>query len=248
MNKKTVLFFALPIAFGGAYMAMAQEDTTITSPTPTVVSEPVTVIAPVPPMEVTQPTNIATPPQQEEKQMILEVGPEGKVLLRGIIDSVSAGVITVKGWGGVWTVNVPVTAQILPEAVRKDITKFKVGDYVGVQGRVINSASWTINAYLVRDRTRETIVPLKQEQKSQKGEMKKDFSPGNGELNQEKPKRNQETVDFKPTVLPQKIQGIFSNLKERIGQFMKPQQATQVVPTTESSATAVSAPITPSVQ
>ncbi len=246
MNKKTVLYFVLPIAFGGAYVALAQEGAAVTSATPTVVSEPVTAIAPVPLTEGTQPANIVSSPQQEEKQMILEVGPEGKVFLRGIINSVSAGVITVKGWGGVWTVNIPVGAQILPEVVHKDITKFKVGDYVGVQGRVITSESWTINAFLVRDRTRETIMPLKQEQKSQKVEMKKEQGQTGGGMNQEQQKRPEANAAFKPTVLPQKIQGIFSAMKDRIGQFIKPQPAAQ--PTTESSATVAPTPTTPSIQ
>ncbi|MCX6736033.1 MAG: hypothetical protein NTZ13_03030 [Candidatus Parcubacteria bacterium] len=229
MNKKTVLFFVLPVVLGGACVALAQEDITVTSATPSVVSEPVTAVASVPLIDGTQPTNIATSPQQEEKQMILDVGPEGKVLLRGTIASVSVGVITVKGWGGIWTVNIPTTAEILPEAVKKDITKFKVGDYVGVQGRVLNSVNWTINATLVRDRTRETIIPLRKEQKEQKVEIKKEKA--DERVNKEQQKKPQENISFKPTVLPQKIQGIFSNLKERMGQLVKPEPVEQ--PTVE---------------
>ena len=90
-----------------------------------------------------------TPAQQQ----IIQIGAAGKVLLRGTISSVAAGVITVNSWGGAWTVDVPSTAQVLPASVNNDITQFKTGDFIGVQGTVSTSANWTINATLVRDWT-----------------------------------------------------------------------------------------------
>ena len=86
-------------------------------------------------------------------QQIIQIGAAGKVLLRGTISSVAAGVITVNSWGGAWTVDVPSTAQVLPASVNNDITQFKTGDFIGVQGTVSTSANWTINATLVRDWT-----------------------------------------------------------------------------------------------
>ena len=86
-------------------------------------------------------------------QQIIQIGAAGKVLLRGTISSVAAGVITVNSWGGAWTVDVPSTAQVLPVSVNNDITQFKTGDFIGVQGTVSTSANWTINATLVRDWT-----------------------------------------------------------------------------------------------
>lgn len=81
---------------------------------------------------------------------VLEVNPNGKVLLRGTIDSVSAGSITVKSWGGSWTVNISSATQLLPAKLNNDITQFKTGDFVGVQGKVSQLANWTIDATLVR--------------------------------------------------------------------------------------------------
>ena len=85
------------------------------------------------------------------QQMLLQVGSAGKVLLRGTIDSVSATSITVKSWGGDWTVNIPTSAQVLPQGVA--LSSFHQGDFVGVQGMVSQSGSWTVDATLVRDWT-----------------------------------------------------------------------------------------------
>lgn len=84
-------------------------------------------------------------------KMVLQIGPAGRVLLRGNVDSVSATSITVKSWGGDWTVNVPTTAEVMPRDVA--LTDFKQGDFVGVQGTVNQSSGWTIDASLVRDWT-----------------------------------------------------------------------------------------------
>lgn len=104
---------------------------------------------------------------QAEQQMLLQVNKSGKVLLRGTIDSVSNGVITVKSWGGDWTVNVGSSAEVLPSAVGNDITQFKTGDMIGVQGMVSQSASWTVDASVVRDWTYRTAVTAEQKQNIQ---------------------------------------------------------------------------------
>lgn len=83
--------------------------------------------------------------------MVLEVGPGGKVLMRGTVGSVSTTSLTVKSWGGDWTVNVLTAAEVLPEGHR--IPDFKVGDFVGVHGSVNQRANWTIDARIVRNWT-----------------------------------------------------------------------------------------------
>ena len=85
------------------------------------------------------------------QQMVLQVSPAGKVLLRGTIDSVSTTSITVKSWGGDWTVNVPASAEMMPKDAT--LSSFKQGDFIGVQGIVNTSANWTVDATLVRDWT-----------------------------------------------------------------------------------------------
>ena len=97
----------------------------------------------------------------------MQVGPQGKVLMRGTIASVASGVITVNSWGGTWTVNVGSSAQVLPVAVGNDITQFKSGDFIGVQGTVSQSASWTIDATLVRDWTYRQAVSQERQQNMQ---------------------------------------------------------------------------------
>jgi len=92
------------------------------------------------------------------KHPILQIGPEGRVLMRGTIASVASGVLTVTSWGGVWTVNVSPETKVLPVAAGNDLTQFKAGDFVGVMGVVSQSANWTINATLVRDWTYRQVV------------------------------------------------------------------------------------------
>ncbi len=101
-------------------------------------------------------TTTTTQAPQTAQQMVLQVGAAGRVLLRGTIDSVSATSITVKSWGGDWTVNVPTTASVLPQGVV--LSEFKTGDFVGVQGTVNSSANWTVDATLVRDWTARQVL------------------------------------------------------------------------------------------
>ena len=94
---------------------------------------------------------------------ILEVGQAGRVLMRGTIASIGSGSLTVNSWGGTWTVNLASGAEIMPAAAGNDLTQFKVGDFVGVQGTVSTAASWTIDATLVRDWTfRAAVVQERQ--------------------------------------------------------------------------------------
>jgi hypothetical protein len=86
------------------------------------------------------------------KPMVVQISSGGNVLLRGTINSVNSNSITVKGWGGNWVVNTSSSTQFVPGS---DMSQFKAGDFVGVQGNVSQSASWTIDATLVRDWTQK---------------------------------------------------------------------------------------------
>lgn len=110
-------------------------------------------------------TTAGTPSQSE--QMVLQIGPAGKTLLRGTIGSVSSGVLTVRSWGGDWTVNVGSSAQVLPAAASNNLSQFKTGDFVGVQGTVSQSAAWTVDATLVRDWTYRQAVTQQEKQNVQ---------------------------------------------------------------------------------
>ena len=115
----------------------------------------------------TTPSVTATVSPASSQKMILEVGPAGKVLLRGTIASVSSGNLTVTGWGGVWTINVGSSAEILPASVANDLTQFKAGDFVGIQGTINQSANWTIDATVVRDWTYRAAVNQERKQNIQ---------------------------------------------------------------------------------
>jgi hypothetical protein len=114
-------------------------------------------------------TQVATPTVAEP--MILQIGVAGKVLLRGTIVSVSTNSITVKSWGGDWTINVPTSAQVLPQGIA--LSSFQVGDFIGVQGTINQGANWTIDATLVRDWTARQVMTqeIKQNVQSVRQEM-----------------------------------------------------------------------------
>jgi hypothetical protein len=95
---------------------------------------------------------------------ILQVGPEGKVLMRGTITSVGSGSLTVNSWGGTWTVNVSSATKVLPETTGNDLTNFKQGDFVGIQGTVSQSSQLTIDATLIRDWTYHQAVNQERQQ------------------------------------------------------------------------------------
>ncbi len=83
--------------------------------------------------------------------IVFNVNGQGKVMMRGIVNSVSNGTIILKSWGGDWIIRVSPQTKILPGIAKNDITKFKAGDLAGVQGMVDKNASWTIDANLARD-------------------------------------------------------------------------------------------------
>ena len=88
--------------------------------------------------------------------MVLEVSPRGRALLRGTVDSVSADSLTVKSWGGSWTINVSSASKVLPNGAA--LSSFQQGDFVGVEGTVSQDSSLTIDATLVRDWTERKAV------------------------------------------------------------------------------------------
>jgi hypothetical protein len=99
-----------------------------------------------------------------QTQTVVQVDSSGRALLRGTIDAVNGRTLTVKSWGGDWTLNVNASAEILPASVGQDLTQFKNGDFIGVQGIVSQTAVWTIDASVVRDRTLEqTMIQQRQE-------------------------------------------------------------------------------------
>jgi Domain of unknown function (DUF5666) len=113
-------------------------------------------------------------------QNVLQVGSTGKATLRGTIVSTGGNSLMVKSWGGNWTVNVNTPTEILPAAFGRDLTQFKAGDFVGVQGMVSQTASLTIDATVVRDRTAEQMMSQQQQQNTQ---TERDMMKNKGPMN-----------------------------------------------------------------
>ena len=105
-------------------------------------------------------SNVNVNTADHPKPMIIEIGPAGRAMLRGEITAVGTNSLTVKSWGGSWIINVSSATKINPVT---DLSQFKVGDFIGVQGQINTSAAWTIDATLVRNWTeRKTMQEEKQ--------------------------------------------------------------------------------------
>lgn len=82
--------------------------------------------------------------------MIINIGPSGNVLLRGVIDGApGSGSLKVKSWGVSWNVNVPATARIM--SATKSISDLADGDFVGILGTVSSDGNFVIDAKIVRE-------------------------------------------------------------------------------------------------
>lgn len=90
----------------------------------------------------------------KDMKMMVQIGPEGMTTLRGTLVSVNGNVLTVKSWGGNWTVKVASGSEVLhSKGGITNLSNFAAGDFVGVQGTADANAAWTINAKVVRDWT-----------------------------------------------------------------------------------------------
>ena len=83
--------------------------------------------------------------QTYPKPLELTINPKGDVTLRGKVQSVGSSTLTIKTWGGLWTIDIPVGASVTP----KDISTFIVGDFVGVVGTA-SMDSQIVTAKVVR--------------------------------------------------------------------------------------------------
>lgn len=80
--------------------------------------------------------------------VMISINPNGNALLRGTIASVGIDSLVIKSWGGNWTVKVTSATQISsPTHILSD---FKVGDFAGVLGSVVEDGSFIINAEIIR--------------------------------------------------------------------------------------------------
>jgi hypothetical protein len=102
--------------------------------------------------------------------MVLEVNKNGKILLRGTVESVASSTLTLKSWGGNWTIKTSSSTEIYPKANgTSTLSAFEKGDFVGVRGQVSETENFTVNAKIVRDWTiKKTIRGHEREAKEDK--------------------------------------------------------------------------------
>lgn len=127
-----------------------------------------TVTIKVNPVGTTPPT-----PEQIKKNMRLEITPSGQVNLQGTLETFNGTILTVKVYGILFTIN---TSNTKFGTLATDLTLYKVGDIVNVQGTLDQNASvLTVNAKKVNDLNikNKNDVKNRQNDMKQEGDMKK---------------------------------------------------------------------------
>lgn len=80
------------------------------------------------------------------KEVVLTVASNGDTVLRGVTTAISDSTISVKTWGGIWTIDI----SKLPKGFQQnDASKVKVGDFVGVNG-IMDKTTQIIVAKVIR--------------------------------------------------------------------------------------------------
>lgn len=115
--------FALVLGLGSVVAFAQTADTTTTT---TTTSTPVAVTGP----------------------MIINIGPDGKALLRGKVTATGSNSLTVEAWGMEWTVDVLSTTQIV--SANKVLSDIVTGDFVGVGGDISQDGEFVIDAKIIR--------------------------------------------------------------------------------------------------
>jgi len=108
--------------------------------------------------------------------MIVQIGPAGNALIRGTVTSVGSDSLTVKSWGGEWTVKIEKDTKFLPQGLTLD--QIKTGDFVGLIGKVNSEETLTVHATLIRDWTERKLIreEIKQNIREMK-EIKQETTP-----------------------------------------------------------------------
>lgn len=81
--------------------------------------------------------------------MIINIGPSGRILMRGVVESSGADSITVKSWGGIWQVKVSSATEVI--SMNRAVSDFQAGDFMGVLGTIASDGSFVIDATIVRE-------------------------------------------------------------------------------------------------
>jgi hypothetical protein len=113
-------------------------------------------------------TNSVPVVKTKHSAMVVQIGPAGNALIRGTVTNVGTDSLTVKSWGGNWTVKIERDTKFLPRGLTPD--QIKAGDLVGLNGKVNSEENLTVHATLIHDWTEKKIT--KEEIKETKKEVK----------------------------------------------------------------------------
>ena len=121
-------------------------------------------------------TSSAPMVKPERPVMVVQIGPAGNALIRGTVTNVGTDSLTVKSWGGDWTVKIDSNTKFLPRGLTLD--QIKAGDLVGLNGKVNSEENLTVHATLIRDWAERKLIreEIKQNIKEVK-EIKKGTTP-----------------------------------------------------------------------
>ncbi len=77
--------------------------------------------------------------------------PNGKVMLKGTIDSISASSLMVKSAGSDWLINISPDTKFIQTG---GISDFNIGDAIDVNGTINQANVWTIDASMIHKMVR----------------------------------------------------------------------------------------------
>jgi hypothetical protein len=108
---------------------------------------------------------------QSTSPMSVSIGTNGHATLRGTVTAAASSSVSVKSWGGVWTVQIAATTKVTPhQGAANDVSSIKIGDTISVKGTAVADAGLTIRAKTVNDPAMEKV--LEQEKKTNKNAIK----------------------------------------------------------------------------
>jgi hypothetical protein len=113
-------------------------------------------------------TSTTLPINSHPMPLIVEIGPAGNALIRGTVTNVSTDYLTLKTWGGTWTIKIDNNTKFAPQGLT--LSQIQTNDFIGLNGKVNGEETLTVNATLIRDWTEKKII--KEETQQNKKEVK----------------------------------------------------------------------------
>jgi len=113
-------------------------------------------------------TSTTLPINSHPMPLIVEIGPAGNALIRGTVTNVSTDSLTLKTWGGTWTIKIDNNTKFAPQGLT--LSQIQTNDFIGLSGKVNGEETLTVNATLIRDWTEKKII--KEEIQQNKKEVK----------------------------------------------------------------------------